>query len=380
MRHSGKAGTADPAASARNQRVIRVAAHLEDMTDAHARNGDHKQAEASRPEGSARSGRATRRERQHVEILSAILRGQTSHALGLAFEHLDEFGVDQPVVEMLSAAVAERHDAALSLEFDMFLRRVREKRSGAPGGVEREGTPSLSSVPDFATFDRRRYRTVSAREGYAAWQPTYDDVVEDIMDLAVLERLTSVPWTGARSVADLGCGTGRTAMWLAGRGVASIDGVDLTPEMLDVARGRGLHRRLIVGDVRATTLSSGGYDLVVCSLVDEHLRELGGLYREARRLLRTGGLFVLVGYHPYFIMASGMPTHFDGADDEPVAIETYVHLPSEHVTEANNAGFVAVELVEAVIDDEWIKRKPKWQEYRDWPISFAWVWRATPSS
>jgi hypothetical protein len=57
-------------------------------------------------------------------------------------------------------------------------------------------------MPDFATFDRRGYRTVSAREGYAAWQPTYEDVVEDIMDLAVLDRLTSVSWAQTRSVAD----------------------------------------------------------------------------------------------------------------------------------------------------------------------------------
>jgi SAM-dependent methyltransferase len=233
-------------------------------------------------------------------------------------------------------------------------------------------------VPDFATFDRRQYRTVSAREGYAAWKPTYEDVVEDIMDLAVLERLTSVSWAGARSVADLGCGTGRTAMWLSNRGVTSIDGVDLTPEMLDVARGRGLHRRLLVGDVRATKLPTGGYDLVVCSLVDEHLPELRGLYHEAGRLLRPNALFVIVGYHPFFIMASGMPTHFDADDNESVAIETYVHLASEHMTAANSTGFVAVELIEAVIDDEWISRKPKWEHYRDWPISFGWVWRATP--
>jgi SAM-dependent methyltransferase len=237
---------------------------------------------------------------------------------------------------------------------------------------------SIWGVPDFATFDRRRYRTVSVRDGYAAWQPTYEDVVEDIMDLAVLERLTAVAWRDVRCAADLGCGTGRTAAWLRGRGVTSLDGVDLTPEMVGVARERGLYRRLVLGDVRATRLPAGDYDLAVCSLVDEHLPELDGLYREARRLLCAHGLFVIVGYHPFFIMASGMPTHFEADDNEPVAIETYVHLPGEHMTAANGAGFVAVQLVEAVIDGDWISRKPKWDEYRDWPISFGWVWRAAP--
>ena len=38
-------------------------------------------------------------------------------------------------------------------------------------------------------------------------------------------------------------------------------------------------------------------------------------------------------------------------------------------------GFVGIELHEARIDDAWIERKPKWRELRDWPISFAWLWR-----
>ena len=239
---------------------------------------------------------------------------------------------------------------------------------------------SVGGVLDFARFDRRGYRTVSVQDGYAAWQPTYDDAVEDIMDLAVLDQLVSVGWGGAALVADLGCGTGRTAAWLTNRGVRFIDGVDLTPEMLEVARRRGLHRRLAIAHVANTPLPSGGYDVVVCSLVDEHLPELDSLYREARRLLRPDGLFVIVSYHPFFIMATGMPTHFNAPDGEPLAIQTHVHLLSEHMTAANLSGFIAAELVETVIDDEWIHRKPKWERYRQWPISLGWVWRALPSA
>lgn len=230
-------------------------------------------------------------------------------------------------------------------------------------------------MPEFAAFDQRRYPTVSAREGYARWQSTYDDTVQDIMDLRVLDLVTSVAWEQVRQVADLGCGSGRTAAWLTAKGVTTIDGVDITPEMLARARARGVHRRVEEADARATGLPPGEYDLVTCSLVDEHLPQLAPLYREARRLIGAAGTFIVVGYHPFFMMASGMPTHFDG-DDGPVAIETYVHLPSDHVAAARDAGLVAAELVEAVIDDEWIRRKPKWERYREWPISFAWVWSA----
>ena len=230
-------------------------------------------------------------------------------------------------------------------------------------------------MAEFGTFDQRHYPTVSVREGYGAWQPTYDGTVEDAMDLGLLERVVGVRWDEAGAVADLGCGTGRTARWLASQGVTTVDGVDLTPEMLEKARGLGIHRRLDEADVRATPLGTGAYRIVVCALVDEHLPELQELYREARRLLTAEGAFLVVGYHPFFMMAAGVPTHFDGPDAHPVAIETYVHLPSAHMAAARSAGFVAAELHEAVIDDAWVARKPKWQQYRGWPISFLWVWR-----
>src|SRR5947209_13310351 len=108
------------------------------------------------------------------------------------------------------------------------------------------------------------------------------------MDLALLDRVATVRWHEMSDVADLGCGTGRTAAWLASRGASGIDGVDITPEMLEGARHRGLHRSLRNADVSATGLAPSAYDLVVCCLVDEHLPTLEPLYAEARRLLRAG--------------------------------------------------------------------------------------------
>ena len=91
--------------------------------------------------------------------------------------------------------------------------------------------------------------------------------------------------------------------------------------------------------------------------------------------MRPGGRFVLVGFHPHFIIASGMPTHFDDAEaGEPVAIETHVHLLSDQVAAGRAAGLELVELHERVVDDEWVALKPKWERFRDHPISFAFVW------
>jgi SAM-dependent methyltransferase len=230
-------------------------------------------------------------------------------------------------------------------------------------------------MTDFKEFDVRGYRTVDVRTGYGEWVATYESTVQDTMDIALLDELREVPWSSVGTAADLGCGTGRTGTWMRDHGVAAIDGLDLTPEMLEVARGREVYRRLVEGDVAATGLASEDYDLVMTCLVDEHLAEIEPLYAEAFRLARPGGTFVLVGFHPHFIMAAGMPTHFDSASGEPVAIDTYVHLLSEHVTAGLAAGWRLVEMHERVIDDAWLELKPKWERLRGQPVAFAVAWR-----
>jgi SAM-dependent methyltransferase len=227
---------------------------------------------------------------------------------------------------------------------------------------------------DHSIYDTRRYPIVEVREGYAGWVRTYEQTVPDEMDLRLLARLQSIDWMAVRSALDLACGTGRIGAWLGRRGDVAVDGVDITPEMLALARAKGVYRALRIADVADTGLPAGAYDLVIQSLADEHLPGLGPLYREAARVSRQGGSFVIVGYHPQFLMA-GVPTHFDRAPGEPITIRSYVHLLSDHVKAARAAGWTLAEMDEGLVDDAWLVKRPKWERYRGLPISFAMAWR-----
>ena len=230
---------------------------------------------------------------------------------------------------------------------------------------------------DFSPFDRRKYPTLSVQEGYGEWAATYEDSVLDAMDLHLLASIQSVAWDHIQVGADLACGTGRTGEWLKQQGVASVDGVDLTAAMLEGARAKGIYRHLFLGDLRATPLPAEDYDLVTVVLADEHLPDLRPLYLEAARIARPNGYCVLVGYHPFFLL-SGIPTHFTRPSGEPAAIRCYIHLMSDHVQSAIGAGWSLREMHEGLIDDEWIAKKPKWSQYRRYPVSFAMVWQKHP--
>lgn len=229
---------------------------------------------------------------------------------------------------------------------------------------------------DFDRFDTRRYPTLGVRDGYAEWAPSYERVVQDEMDLRLLERIGAVRWSEVRRALDLACGTGRIGRWLRAKGLARLDGIDLTPQMLDQARAKGLYDELVQGDMLATGLPPAAYDLITVVLADEHLAALPPLYQEAARLCISGGQLVIVGYHPHFLML-GIPTHFDRADGSPVAIESHVHLLSDHVKAAHAAGWALREMDEGVVDEAWLAKKPRWRKYAGYPVSFAMVWQRT---
>ena len=99
---------------------------------------------------------------------------------------------------------------------------------------------------------------------------------------------------------------------------------------------------------------------------------------QAQRIVTDNGYFIVLGYHPFFLL-SGIPTHFDDAEGNSIAIHNYVHLMSDHVQAANKSSWQLSEMYERIVDDEWINKKPNWKNYHNKPISFVFVWKKAGS-
>ena len=240
--------------------------------------------------------------------------------------------------------------------------------------VERLGRP----LP-FLHYDRRGYRTVDVAEGYAGWAKQYG-AYERRFDLDLFEASPQLleRVKGAR-VVDLGCGGGRIGQWLQQEGARAITGVDLSPDMMVRAESLGIYDRLVHADLCATGLAPAAFDGAITSMALCHVPDLGAFFREARRLLRPGGLLCVVDFHPFF-MFNGIPSHYtDPEKCEHIAIENYIHVPSEFFQAGAAAGLHLLDFRERFVTDEWVAAMPSYGKFLGWPITFLMLFDCEPS-
>jgi len=227
---------------------------------------------------------------------------------------------------------------------------------------------------EYSSFDTRKYPVLPVQEGYKEWSETYEKSVQDEMDLRLLAKIKEINWKDIATAIDFACGTGRIGIWLKAQGVAEVDGIDITQEMLSKAAEKKVYRSLLNADIVNNEISPATYDLCIQVLADEHMADISALYTQASRIIKDNGYFVIVGYHPFFLM-NGIITHFHKPSGDPLAIESYVHLFSDHIKAAFKSNFVLLQMEEGIVDDDWLKKKPKWEKYKNWPVSYLFVWQ-----
>jgi predicted TPR repeat methyltransferase len=107
-------------------------------------------------------------------------------------------------------------------------------------------------------------------------------ILRDLADLVM-------PGRDRLAILDLGCGTGLAGAMFKSM-AARLDGIDLSPAMIDKARGRGIYHSLLVGDIE--TANMGKYDLVLAADTLVYLGDLGPLFRTVAGLLSPDGYFL----------------------------------------------------------------------------------------
>jgi SAM-dependent methyltransferase len=254
----------------------------------------------------------------------------------------------------------------------------RIQRSPADESIMTKHRPDLGKPQPFAHYDSRKYAMHDVVDGYRGWSEVYDERMDDRLDLDLFACVPLLDALDGQRVVDLACGTGRIGSWLKGRG-ASPTGVDLSPDMLERARAREVYDALLERDIGNTRLDAASFDGATSSMAFCHLEALEPTYREVSRLLRPGGWFALVDYHPSFLIA-GVPSHYDDPETgEPMAVQDHLHGMSEHFRLAAEAGLTLVQFEERWIDESWVDERGSYAKWLGWPITFLMVFASNGS-
>ena len=215
---------------------------------------------------------------------------------------------------------------------------------------------------------------LNVREGYAEWSNQYDGEPNPLITLEETLVLELIGDVAGLDILDVACGTGRYAIPLAQAG-ARVTGIDLSEEMLDLARrkaaGSGLPLDLRVGDVRALPFADASFDLAVCALALCHLPDLDPAAQELARVLRPGGRVVISDFHPFCLLI-GWRTCFDRPEAR-YWIENHLNMVQDYVGALLANGFALTDLRESAIDERvaGILAEHDIERFRGWPAALV---------
>ena len=170
-------------------------------------------------------------------------------------------------------------------------------------------------------------------------------------------------------ILDVGCGAGRTTFGLYGLGFCNIEGLDITPEMVDhasqLAAQKALPIRFVVGDATALQYPDASFDHALFSF--NGFMQIPGrssrvqALREIKRVLKPCGTFIFTTHdrlEPEYADFWGAEAlrwqsaqqderlhEFGDAIITADGRETYIHFPTpiEVISCINESGFTLVD-------------------------------------
>jgi SAM-dependent methyltransferase len=158
----------------------------------------------------------------------------------------------------------------------------------------------------------------------------YDALAHQVLLRSLFDRVAAdiarVAPEGA-SVLEVGCGPGRLSILLARRHGLRVTGLDLDPEMIELARANAARARdgdtpsFVVGNVSALSFPDESFDLVVTTLSMHHWTEASRGLSEIGRVLRPRGRALVWDLRGGFVPLHGhLPDPASHTTDAPLTL------------------------------------------------------------
>jgi ubiquinone/menaquinone biosynthesis C-methylase UbiE len=187
--------------------------------------------------------------------------------------------------------------------------RAADRGKGAELGIALAALadPNLGQADTARLTHVRQARAAAAAAYFKASAPEWERIralhaPEKDVEAAIVRRMTARP---IQNLLDAGTGTGRMLELLAPHARRAV-GVDVSPEMLSIARDRLLRENLKNAQVRLADtyrLPFGGeadmFDAILFHQVLHYLDDPGAAVSEAARVMAPGGRLLIADFAPH---------------------------------------------------------------------------------
>lgn len=190
---------------------------------------------------------------------------------------------------------------------------------------------------------------MDTKQAYNHWAESYDTVTNKTRDLEQAAAKSFLETANFSKVIEVGCGTGKNTGWVASKS-GQLLALDFSEEMMKVAKSKikDDHVKFLHADI-TKPWTFGKATLIICSLVLEHIENIGFVFEQVAQSLDPGGLFYLCELHPYKQLQAGRAKfEYEG---KLIELEYFIHHISDFIQSAQQHGLSCIKLQEWFDDD-----------------------------
>lgn len=206
-----------------------------------------------------------------------------------------------------------------SILLDDIKQRTRDQWSANPCGAHVAGELAFGTREYFDAIEHHRYVT------YAPW----------------MKQAIGFDRYAGKRLLEVGFGTGTDLLQFA-RGGAMVTGIDLTPRSIEIARRRfevyELAGEFAIGDGENLSFPDASFDVVYSFGVLHHTPDTHHAVSEIHRVLKPGGIAIVMLYHRASLYYLGSIIFKHGLLRRELLRDTPEEIMSRHVEYSDTEG------------------------------------------
>jgi ubiquinone/menaquinone biosynthesis C-methylase UbiE len=218
-------------------------------------------------------------------------------------------------------------------------------------------------------------KTENPDAAYDLWAADYDSQPDNMMlawDEEIFSELLSNMDLHNKTIADIGCGTGRHWKKIFDLHPKRLIGFDVSEGMLKMLQQKfPMAETHHLKSDELKELENQSCDIIFSTLTIAHIENAEKALQEWNRVLKSGGEIIITDYHPTALAKGGKRTF--NHNGKTIAVKNYVHSIDKLKDIARQLHVEVCRLIEKSIDES---ARPFYEKQNALPVYESW--KGTP--